>query len=442
MSLHKRLASQSSILFAVRLFGAGLVFIAQALIARHWGPTLLGEYLLVIATVNLVAMVMPLGFQTIATYFAAEYRARGERANLKLFLVWAYGHVAVVFAAFLLLGLPILHILGQGRGSLAEHFVQVAIMSLAYALIYISGSLLVGLKRPYAGFFTDGLFRPLLVLGAFLINLDIVNPDLAYTSMLWVFALSHLSIAVIHFIYVLLTIRSIPDEKPAEKTEIKRWWRFALPWVLISIALDFFFDIDLLLLSQILSREELAIFGVCARIFALISFGVVAVYAVTMPDMFESEAQDDREAFKRKVGDANFVAACLSVVLFIGVLIGAPFALLLFGESFTVGAVPLAILSLALVVRSVMGPASLVLSIHDKPYASLPSVALSIVTLVVGNALLVPPFGLVGAALSALISITIWSVGLWYIALRQAKMDVSVMQWFRNRRAAAGTGAN
>jgi len=40
-----------------------------------------------------------------------------------------------------------------------------------------------------------------------------------------------------------------------------------------------------------------------------------------------------------------------------------------------------------------------------------------------------------GAAFAALIAITMWSVGLWWIALRTAKMDVSIMAWFRNRRA-------
>ena len=37
MSLHRRLASQSTIIFAARLGGAGLIFLVQAFIARLWG---------------------------------------------------------------------------------------------------------------------------------------------------------------------------------------------------------------------------------------------------------------------------------------------------------------------------------------------------------------------------------------------------------------------
>ncbi|KKC35541.1 hypothetical protein WH87_15890 [Devosia epidermidihirudinis] len=435
MSLTRRLASQSTIIFGARLAGAGLIFVVQALIARIWGPHLLGEYLIVTATVNLIAVVMPLGFHTVGTYFSSEYRARGERRQLWSFIAHAYGHVIIALLLLLLLGKPVIALLGHGESALSQHFLPIVMLAFGAALVYVSGALLVGFKRPFAGFFADAVFRPLIVLLAFGITASFSEPAEGFATMLWYIAIGSCIVSMIQFGIVIVAMREIPDTAPARPSERRRWWRFAVPWVLIALATDFFFDIDLLLLSQSLSREELAIFGVATRIFSLMSFGIYAVYAVTMPDMFESEANDDRAAFNRKVGDANMVASALSIVLFVLVLIGAPFALMVFGPAFAAGAAPLAVLSLALVIRSVMGPASLVLSIHDRPYASLPSVAFGIVSLAVGNWLLVPWFGLMGAALSAIIAITVWSVGLWYIALRTAKLDVSIMQWFRNRKA-------
>ncbi|UJW86678.1 lipopolysaccharide biosynthesis protein [Devosia sp. SL43] len=436
MSLYRRLASQSTVIFGARLGGAGLIFLVQALIARMWGPELLGEYLIVIATVNLIAVVMPLGFHTVGTYFAAEYRARGERQQFRVFITRAYGHVFGALLLLLLGGRTVLNLLGQGESVVAEHFVPVALLAFGTALVYVNGAVLVGLKRPFAGFFADTMFRPMIVMGAFLATMGFGTPVEGFSYMLWTIAFGYVGVALTHFCFVITSLDRIPDTAPVRAEEPRRWWRFALPWVLISLATDFFFDIDLLLLSHTLSREELAIFGVCTRLFSLISFGVAAVYAVTMPDMFESEAKADREAFKRKIGDANLVASVISVVLFGGVAVLAPFALMLFGPSFSAGAAPLAVLCLALVIRSVMGPASLVLSIHDRPYASLPFVALGIGSLIACNWLLVPSMGLMGAALAAIIAITVWSVGLWWVALRTAKMDVSLLQWFRNRRVA------
>jgi O-antigen/teichoic acid export membrane protein len=423
------------VIFAARLGGAGLIFLVQAFIARLWGPVLLGEYLVVIATVNIVAVLMPLGFHTIGTYFAAEYRARGERRQFTIFLLRSYGHVLAAFVLLLVLGLPLLNAAGQGDSVLAHHFVPLLLLAFATAVNYISGAVLVGLKRPFAGFFSDTIFRPMVILGSFVAGLAFAVPADGFSFMLWAVGLCYILVSAAQFGFVLSSLKRIGDLMPARPLEARRWWRFALPWVLISLATDFFFDIDLLLLSHTLSREELAIFGVCTRIFSLVSFGVAAVYAVTMPDMFESEAKADRASFKRKIGEANVVASVISVVLFGIMAIGSPFALMLFGPAFSAGAAPLAVLCLGLVVRSVMGPASLVLSIHDRPYASLPSVALGMGTLVLCNWLLVPPFGLMGSAIAALISITVWSVGQWWIALHNTKMDVSILSWFRSRSA-------
>jgi Membrane protein involved in the export of O-antigen and teichoic acid len=436
VSLLQRLASQSTVIFGARLAGAGLVFLAQALIARLWGAQLLGEYMVIVATVNLIAVVMPLGFHTVGTYFAAEYRAHGARRQLGVFLVRCYGHVVAALALVLLCGPPVLAAIGQGEGTVAGHFVPVAMLAFGAALVYVNGAILVGLKRPVAGFLADSLFRPLIVLAAFLVATSIAVHVEAFTAMLWWMAIGSVATGLIHFAFVLFTLPQVPDKAPLRPGEPRRWWRFALPWVLISLATDFFFDIDLLLLSQSLTREELAVFGVCTRLFGLASFGVAAVYAVTLPDMFESEANSDRDGFNRKVGDANFVASLTSLVLFGVMLVAAPFLLMLFGPGFSEGAVPLALLCLALVIRSALGPASMVLSIHDRPYASLPSVGLGLLTLVACNFLLVPLFGLTGAALAAVTAIAVWSLAQWWVALRTAHLDVSLVQWFRNRRAA------
>jgi O-antigen/teichoic acid export membrane protein len=437
MSLHRRLVSQSTIIFGGRLFGAGIVFLVQAMIARLWGAGHLGDFLIITATCNLIAVAMPLGFHTIAAYFAAEYRARNERKQLGVFMLHAYGHILGTLALLAACGPFVLALLGQGDSAAAHYYGPVVLLAFSGATVMLSGSLLIGLKRPFSGFFADGIFRPLILAAALFGAMGMADHDQAFTQMLWGSALGFALIALVQTGFAIMAWSAVPGrDTEVRPRENRRWWRFAMPWVLIALATDFFFDINLLLLSQILDREELAIFGVCTRIFALVSFGVAAVYAVSMPDMFESEANADRSAFHRKVGDANMVATALSIVLFCITALGAPIALQFFGPGFTAGAGPLAVLCLALVVRSALGPASLVLSIHDRPYASLPAVALGIGVLFVGNWLLAPSFGLMGAAISALIAITVWSIALWAIALRTAKMDVSILQWFRSRRLA------
>jgi O-antigen/teichoic acid export membrane protein len=426
MEIRGKLASQSVVIFGARLFGAGLTFLAQAAIARTLGSEALGRYLLIFAAVNLIAVVMPLGFETIGTYFAAEYRARGEGRLLRGFMLRSYGHIAGATLLLFAVGCKVAEQFGEPGRVFVMHWTPASILAFATAMVFVTSSLLIGLKRPFAGYFADSIFRPMAIIAAFLIALRGTTHAQSFDLLIWGVAVGYAVIALGQFALLLITVRDVPVSEPPRPREWKRWWRFALPWVLISLASDFFFDIDLIVLSNLLNHEDLAIFGVCARVFSLVSFGVAAVYAVTLPDMFESEAKADRDGFHRKVGEANFVASPLSVLLFFVVAVGGPIALMLFGPAFLAGAGPLAVLCLSLVVRSMFGPASVVLSVHDKPYATLPAIGLGLVVLVGGNVLLVPHFGLMGAAVSALASITLWSGAQWFTVLRITGVDVSI----------------
>ena len=427
MSLARRLASQSAVIFVARLTGAGLMFVGQAAIARFWGQAVLGEYLIVIATANLVAAFMPLGFQTVGTYFASEYRAKGQGSMIRRFALHAYLQWLVMAVLVAVAGLSVLKLIGPAAAVIEAHFPAMVAIAGVSALMFVNSSLLVGLKRPFAGYITDTLIRPLLFIAGFIVALTVLEGGV--DDMLNVFATGYAVVGAIHFGFTQWSLRQVTDTGEAVPAgqEVGRWWRFAVPWVLIAMATDFFFDIDLVVLSSILPPAELAIFGVCARIFSLAAFGVAAVYAVTLPDVFEAEAGKDREGFLQRIGDANLVAAGLSLVLFAFAGLLGPFALLLFGTGFLAGSGPLAVLCLSLAVRSAFGPTSLVLSIYDHPYASLPAVAAGLATLLVANLALVPPFGLMGASVAALIAISVWSAALWGVTRRITGIDVSIM---------------
>ncbi|SFZ82745.1 Membrane protein involved in the export of O-antigen and teichoic acid [Devosia enhydra] len=437
MGIKGRLASQSAIIFAARIGGAGVTFLAQAAIARLWGAPVLGEYLLLLAAINLLAVALPLGFQAVGTYFSAEYAAAQDGHMLWRFI----GHAYVYIAAMAILAgvlLPVIApLLGEPGQALAGHLVPAVVMAAGTALVFFNGAVLIGLKRPLWGFTADTLFRPFVLVTSLIVAALLAHGDgpLALVLLIGIFAFGYAGLSLVHLLFVVQAARTVPKEKPPRAAPVARWWRFSVPLVLIGLATDFYFDIDLLLLAGHMSREELAIFGVCARVFALVSFGVVAVYSVIVPDIFEAGGRDDRAGFARKIGDANLVACGLALVLCAGMAIGGPLMLMLFGPDFAPGYGPLLILCLALVVRSAFGPAALVLSMHDKPHLSLPGVTLGMVVLVLGNQILVPEHGLMGAALAALASITAWSFALWATARLATGIDVSIIARWRQRAA-------
>lgn len=425
MSLRRKLLSQSAVVFSMRIGGAGLVFVIQALMARLWGAEVLGQYLVAIAVANLLAICLPLGFQTIGTLFAAEYAAKGDGRNLRHFLLHAYGHIILPGMLILALGAVLAPALGDAGQRLAELWVPIAILAAGTAIIYINGAVLVGLKRPLAGFFADTIFRPLIVAASF--GVLAVGGGVALGAMLWIMASCYALVALVHFFITLHSARNLPVKDTHRPTELRRWWYFAVPWVVIALASDFFFDIDLLLLSSLMSHEDIAIFGVCTRIFVLASFGVMAIYSISVPGLMEDEARADPRALVGKIADANLIAMGLCAALLAGVAVFGPLVLSIFGPGFEAGLVPLLILTAGLTLRSIFGPAALILSARNFPYANVPAVLAGLLVLLSGNILLVPEMGLTGAALSALAALGVGAGGLWWTALRLTGVDVSIL---------------
>lgn len=435
MSRQSRLLSQSSILFVARMLGAGLIFLVQAGIARAFGSEVLAEYLVLIAMVNVAAMIMPMGFQTIGGYFAAEYRATGDKLILRQFLKRAYLHVIVIFGAGALLATAINFVSPQFMSPDHSKWIPFSILALSTATVFVHGAILIGLKHPIAGFLADGLARPLVIVFAFGCALFLQDRVDALLSIIWILAALYGAIAIAYAFFCWRAVDALletdfenADQHSPEHaaTETKRWWRFALPWVMISLATDFFFDLDLLFLSNLLTPHDLAVFGVIARMFALSAFGVTAVYAVLLPDIFEAEVKNDRADFLKQLGDANLVASGCAIALIVALAIFGPLVLWLFGDDFGDGAIPLMVLSIILLVRAVVGPTSLILSINDHPWASMPAIGAGLGALCLLNLVLVPLWGLTGAAVAALISVVIWNGLLWRETYARTGIDASL----------------
>ena len=430
MSLGRRLFAKSGLIFMSRLIGAGIMFAVQVVIARRLGSVALGHYVVAVAAMNILAMLLPLGFQTIAAYFAAAYAALGHGQALRRFFLQALGQTGVMALVIFAVGPALRPGLGAPQGGLDGIWSALSLSALALAVLMLSGAVLTALKRPLQGFLGDALARPLVTAAALQLVMAAGLPSGMVVAHL--FTWQSVGFAALALVWLFLASRAVAQidhGSAASSGEQRQWWFFAAPWAIIALASDFFFDLDLLLLAPTLSLSDIAVFGIASRLFALAGFAVATVYAVIMPHMFEAEAQGHRHLFLARIRTANRVAAVFALVFLGAVPLLAPAVLAYLGPQFEQAAAPLAILCLILLIRAVFGPAAVVLSMERRPYLPLLAVALGFAVLVAGNVVLVPRFGLSGAAVSAVLAAFAWSASLWYLTLRVTGLDVSL--WAR-----------
>lgn len=417
----------SSMLFFMRAAGALIAFVTQIVIARFFGAEELGQFLLMLALANIIANIIPLGYQVMGSYFISAYRFRAERSQLQAFLHRAYKRVLFCGIASLLAGCLLIFIGNFFLSTKVLALVTFAlILAPAMAIIFMNGSVLIGIKEPVIGSLPDMLFRPLTFLTVVVI-LAIFGQSHILGSSFWIAVVIIWLIAIGHFVLVDHNLPAFPKSLPKpDPNEIQKWRRFALPWLLIALVTEFILDLDILLLGSLLSADELAVFGVCLRLFAIFGFAVNAIYIIVLPEMFSAGIKNNETGFQQQLALANTLASmaacfCLLSAIFLGDPI-----LNIFGEEFLIGRPVLIILMIAMIIRTVFGPAHIVLSLHDYPYAALPILLFGLSILLAGNFILVPVYGLLGAATALLLSYACWSIALWHLTRVKTGQDISL----------------
>ena len=433
MSTSRKLFTTSAAAFAFRLIGAGIMLGVQVLIARKLGGEQLGLYAVLLSVCNVITVVLPLGFQTIAGYYAANYASSARGHPLRQFMLQAYGQTLLAAVVAFFFGAQLIALFGFDAAVITDHWPILVAVGLGLALMQLSASILISFKKALVGLVGDAVLRPWLTAAALLMALQSASQLEAIPYLFKLLAIAFGSLALLYFLFTVLAARQIPASPEPMGEERRNWWFYAAPWALMALGTDFFFDIDLLLLTPFLSLADLAVFGIAARLVSLAAFGVNAIYAVSLPDLFSAQSREGDAAFMQHIQRTNRIAVLMACLMLAGAVVVAPFMLAVLGKEFALASTPFAILCLTPLIRAVFGPTALLLSMHEKPYAPLPPMMLGFTTLLLANLVLVPLWHINGAAISAVLATLVWSFSLWVVAKRETGLSVAI---FSNRFAA------
>jgi O-antigen/teichoic acid export membrane protein len=212
---------------------------------------------------------------------------------------------------------------------------------------------------------------------------------------------------------------------PVRDVRLRAAWRTASgPLIAASLFAALFADFDLIVLAGFLSPAELAVIGVCLKLAFLIDFAVYMVQQFATPDIAEGYARADANLIRTASAQANLAATLTTAGAFIGVLVLGKEVLELFRPGFAVGSDALIILAGAQGLRSVFGPALGLLTVVGAERQISISFVLAAGVLVVANVMLVPAFGLMGAAVAVLVTTLFWTATLAVLLYRRTGLRV------------------
>lgn len=416
---------------------AGLTVLAGIALARWLGPEAFGAYAFAYAVVTLLALPAAMGFPQLVVRETARAEQAGQWALLRGLWGWCTRRVLGVAGALagLLAGIAGLALLAGVGGTRELALLWGAALIPLIALGNLRGAALRGLRHPILGQLPELLLRPglfllLLVAGFWVAGLA-PRADLAMALHAGAAALAFATGA-----WLLARHRPAPVAGvTAPVTRGSDWWQAAWPLGLLGGFHLITQQVDLVMLGLLRPDAEAGLYRVAVQAALLVVFGLQAINDVVAPYLARLHGAGEREALQRLVRRAarGMLAAALPVALLF-VLAGETVLTLLFGAEYA-GAWPaLVLIALGQLVSAALGPAGMLLNMTGHERTTLRVMGFAAGLNVVLNAALIPFWGLVGAALASLITLSAWNILLWLAVRRHLGMDSSALglrAWFR-----------
>lgn len=402
-------------------------------LARVLGAEGYGTYTYVYTLIAVLAIPVQLGLPILIVRETAKAQAAGDWTKLKG--VWCWSAAAVGK-----LSLVLIVVSGATAWAFARHFSELQIATFAWGILLVPlfaigalcGAALRGLGKVLQGQITQAILRPGLLIVSVLATVwllpnDKVTP--AYAMSLHVFA----AFAAFAMGAVLLS-HARPEEVRRTRGfrfEKREWLMSTLPLAVIGGVQLINQYTDVLMLGFFTSAEDIGIYRVAMHGATLVSFGLSAIGIVTTPYFARFYELNEMKQFQRL--STMSARAMLIIALPAGIVLiifGGAILRLVFGPAFEQGHSVLSILVLGHIVHAGFGSVGPLLNMTGHERATAKWIMLAGACNVILNGILIPLYGMIGAAIATSITLVIWNCVLWRAVRTNLGVDSSALGFF------------
>jgi O-antigen/teichoic acid export membrane protein len=194
--------------------------------------------------------------------------------------------------------------------------------------------------------------------------------------------------------------------------------RFSLPQTIAGAFFHVILWVDTLLLARFQSAAEVGIYAIVTRLIGPATLVTTAVGNMFAPRIAAEDARGDRTALSIMLKRVTYWNTAVSIPFFATLVLIPEQLLALFGSTYRSGATALAILAVGQLLNTAAGPLGQVINMSGRPYVTMMNNALVAAIHVGACLVLIPRYGMVGAAAAAAGALTLVNV----IKLVQVRM--------------------
>ena len=406
---------------------AGLAFFNSILLCRLLGAGGYGAFANAMAWVSLLVIPASFGFGTLLVREIAIYRSRREWAVFKGLLRFSDRFVLVLSLIISLIFFVVAGFVFTATDKEAMRlslWVSAPLVTL-FALSRLRESAARGLERVFGALLPGMIFRPGLLLTG-IVAIYLFWPDLLSAPVAMAVNVCAATVALLAGVFWLR--RLLPSEVKRVQTEwnCKPWLKSAFLMLIYGCLQTILGKSDIVMLGAMRSGEDVGLYAASSRLAFLLVYVMMAAEIILAPIMARLYAKDGKERLQKILTRAVRITF-LSVLPFGLILIFAGGnILLLFGHEFMAAKKALLILAVGRLADVAAGSGALLLGMAGYERTVTIIFLGAALENVILNALLIPKYGIEGAAFALVISLVGAKLLLSIFAVRNAGLRITI----------------
>jgi len=378
--------------------------ITALLISRILGSGSLGDFMLAIAVFQILGYASTLGMKYGTLRYVAYYNGQSDTPRVK-------GTIFSSMFLSLIMGLVLGCVLYLFTPWLTDRLFHVPALSgsfrilaltlpvLALSMVIIAG--LQGLKAIKEKVWLENYIQPL---GALCLTGLALISGLGLTSIIGGWAVSIVIVCLFSLIFLNKICRHFWQLKRV-RFEIKSLLSYSFPLLAVGFIYFLFTRMDILMLGYFKSSSDVGIYAIAARMAILIELPINALNAIFEPTIAEISGRGEEKSLLCLYRAVTPWIVVIGFFIFMLLIILADPIMELFGRNFLGGAIVLLILGLGQLINIGVGSAGALLNMTGHPRVILINTVSMICLNFILNCVLIPVYGIYGAALATAISL-------------------------------------
>jgi len=414
-----KLVKAASGSLGLKILATGLGFASSLLLARLLGAGGYGGYVYALAWINLLVVPAILGFEKLTVREVAISNRNKDWSRIKGLTRFSNAVAAGLSVTIAILVYLFLEFYSTGLEPALIPPLQLALILIPLmALSRLRRAALMGYRKIVWGQLPEMAVRPTLFILLIGLTGFVAGRHLSAVDAI-IFNIVAVSFALILGAGMLLAVRPAEIRQARPHYESARWIRSAIPLALLASLQLINARVDTVMLGSMKGAEVVGVYNIALQGAGLVSFVLLASNAAVAPLVAQYFADRDMVRLQKLVTFSARAIALFSLPVAAVLVVFGKYFLAWFGDQFVIGYLVLVILVIGQFINSMFGSVGVLLTMtgHERFAAIGAGIAASVN--IVLNFLLIPVWGMEGAATASMVTLLLWNGLFAYWVRRQ-----------------------